>query len=155
MINLLVFAFFCLPKSSEPREIIWTSASTAPQQITLVAGRFTLRGRLVSAKEEGKSAGYLGGVPGQLKTRVEFLTLSEGDTVVNLPRSSYADWSDLQSIRVLMKDDRPVEIHVVGGDAGESYEVRLVLKGLRVRERVVTSGEDPKVVYERTSYTAS
>lgn len=152
MMNFFVLIFIASSKSSVQQEFQWDAKGFKTQEIRLENGGFKLTGRVVSAQSEGKWAGFLGGVLGRLKTKLEFLTISEGEKEIPLPRSAYGDWSDIGLIRMVLKNHRLSEIFAEGGDAGESYEVKLLFKSGKLRERIVNEAEDPKAVFERTVY---
>ena len=119
----------------------------------LAAQKVELVWKVVSAKHEHESAGFLGGVPGKLKSRISYMLLRSPVGFKPLPRSAYSDWSDVTSISLAVSKGLPVEMRILGGDAGESFEVKLLFKNGELVERRVYSAEDPKTLYEKTFYS--
>ena len=70
---------------------------------------------------------------------------------VFIPRSVFADLSDVNDAKLIMQKGAYVLL-LTGGDASESYIVKIGFNSQRVTYRSVTSGEFPQHPLQETFY---
>ena len=80
------------------------------------------------------------------------ITIHRNGRKVYVPRSAYADLSNINKVWVVTTA-KGCEVRFEGGDAHSGYFGKLSLVGDTVTERVVRSGEFPNHDWERTIYT--
>jgi hypothetical protein len=82
---------------------------------------------------------------------VDGLEITIGGKSVFIPRSVFADLSDVNDAKVIMQKGAYVLL-LTGGDASESYIVKIVFDSQRVIYRSVTSGEFQQHPLQETFY---
>jgi hypothetical protein len=82
---------------------------------------------------------------------VDELMITRNDSYVFVPYSSYSDLCNVESLIALPEKDGCV-LKITGGDASESYDATIRVKGTTVVERRVTSGEFPEDHMQEAKY---
>jgi hypothetical protein len=86
---------------------------------------------------------------------VDLLEISVGGQPIPVPRSVFADWSDVAQLRLSGLGRGRYRLSAQGGDASEAYRVDLIFDARRVWERSVTWEEAGEVTERTVYYSAS
>lgn len=82
---------------------------------------------------------------------VDSIEISVAGAPVFVPRSVFADLADVNNAELAMEKGRYV-LTLIGGDASESYIVKIVFNRTRITYRSLTSGEFPEHPLQETIY---
>jgi len=82
---------------------------------------------------------------------VDGLDIAIAGEPIFVPRSAFADLADLSSAKLAIEHGKYVLV-LVGGDASESYVVRIAFDRRHVTYRSLTSGEFPEHPLQETIY---
>jgi len=79
------------------------------------------------------------------------IVLKSKNTVIRVPRSAYADLSNVNRIWIV-KTKGGCVVHLEGGDASVAYRAIFTVRGTDLIDRKVADGEFPEYNWERTVY---
>ncbi len=82
---------------------------------------------------------------------VDYIDIAVNDKAIFVPRSVFCDLADLNTAEIKIKPKKAILI-LTGGDASESYVVKVEFDRERVKHRVTFSGEFPDKPLEETIY---
>lgn len=82
---------------------------------------------------------------------VDALELKVSGRPITIPRSVFSDLADVGAAQITTIGAGKFQLVLDGGDASESYTVKIIFDKHRVRERIVVGGESQQVS-ERTLY---
>lgn len=82
---------------------------------------------------------------------VDSLEIMIGGKGIFVPRSAFADLADVNQAELSMEKGKPL-LTLIGGDASESYIVKIKFTASHVTYRSLTSGEFPEHPLQETVY---
>lgn len=84
-------------------------------------------------------------------TVVDEVAIRIGDASIFVPRSVFSDLSDVTRARITTAGDE-ASLSLFGGDASESYIVRILFNSTRVERRTLSSRTEPNSPLQETKY---
>jgi hypothetical protein len=82
---------------------------------------------------------------------VDTLNISAGGRDLFIPRSLFADLSD-PTRAVLAQDGKGMNLTIYGGDASESFVLRVSFDASRIKQRILSSAFSPDKPLQETTY---
>lgn len=82
---------------------------------------------------------------------VDCMDISVNGKPIFVPRSAFSDLADLNEVTIKI-EKKKIIIKIIGGDASESYIVKIDLNSERIIHRSLVSGEFPDEILEETIY---
>jgi hypothetical protein len=82
---------------------------------------------------------------------VDAIKISVNKTPLFVPRSAFADLADLGTAELVVENGKNI-LMLEGGDASESYIVKIAFTSKSVARRTVVGGEFPDELLEETVY---
>jgi len=82
------------------------------------------------------------------------IDISVNGSSLFVPRSVFSDLADLNTASIALGDNDDVVLTLHGGDASESYIVKIDFDATRVKRRTLSSGMDPDHPLQETVYNS-
>jgi hypothetical protein len=82
---------------------------------------------------------------------VDQVNIAVNGNQIFVPRSAFCDLADLSRARISFEKNESV-LSLEGGDASESYIVKIKFDAIRVKRRTLSSGTQPKKPLQETIY---
>ena len=119
------------------------------------SGAYTVKVELQPIKQSGvlERSGWWGGGGRTRESAVSSFRIFRKGKPIHVPRSAYADLSNINTFAVLTVGTA-IKIYIEGGDASAGYDAEITVKGDEVTQRTVRAGEFPDNYWERTTYVS-
>lgn len=156
--SLLMFLVACeanAAKSDAPVNINPNGATTITSKIGTSEVRVTMRTHEVDIKEASREKPFGAQASCTFSRQpcavVDAFNITADGHDLFIPRSLFADLSD-PTKAVLVKDGADIELIIYGGDASESFVLKVVFDTSRVKKRILSSAISPNEPLQETTY---